>query len=178
MELEQLRATLEGLLLISGDGLSEKDVAGGLHLETSRVRMVLDSLIDDYHERNGGIIIKKIKGKYKFVTNTTIYNYIQEFIKEKKKETLSKSMIETLAIIAYKQPITLFEIEEIRGVNSRSIAMALLSKKLIKSMGKKESPGRPLMYGTTREFLEYLGINSLDDLPPPSDIKEMNFEEI
>ncbi len=178
MELDDLKAVIEGLLLVSGKGLTEKEIAQGLAQDEGQVQTVLESLVDDYLERDGGILIKKIKGKYQFVTHTRIFNHIREFISEKKKDTLSKSMLETLAIITYKQPVTLHELEEIRGVNSRSMVMALVSRKLVKPMGQKEAPGRPTLYGTTKEFLEYLGLNSLEDLPAPSEVKELNFEEL
>lgn len=178
MNLDQLKSVVEGLLLVSGKGLSEKEVSQGLSQDIDTVRTVLESLVDDYLERDGGVLIKKIKGKYQFVTHTKIFNHIRDFVQEKKKDTLSKSMLETLAIITYKQPITLHELEEVRGVNSRSMVMALMSKKLVKTMGQKEAPGRPTLYGTTKEFLEYLGLNSLEDLPAPSDVKELDFEEL
>ena len=178
MELEILRPTIEAILLVSGPGLSEHEIARGLEEGVEIVRTVLDSLVDDYNERDGGIQVKKIRGKYQFVTDGRYHKYIQAFIKERKKDTLSKATLETLAIITYKQPITLFEIEEIRGVNSRSLVTTLISRGLIKSMGNKEGPGRPTIYGTTKELLEYLGINGLDELPSPQDVKEFSFEEI
>lgn len=178
MELEELRPIVEALLLVSGNGLTEVEIAKDLQEDVDEVRMVLDSLADDYLERDGGILIKKIKGKYQFVTHHSIHEMLKNFTQAKKKETLSKAMIETLAIITYKQPLTVFDIEEIRLVNSRSIVTTLISRGLVKSMGQKEGPGRPTLYGTTKELLEYLGINSLDELPPPQDIKELNFEEI
>lgn len=146
--------------------------------DVNDVKMVLDSLVDDYDERDGGILIKKIKGKYQFTTHLKTYEKIKVFLKEANKYTLSKTILETLAIITYKQPVTLFDIEEIRGVNSRSSTLALVARKLVKTMGQKEAPGRPTQYGTTKEFLEYMGINNLDDLPPPAEVKEMNFEEL
>ena len=178
MELLKLKSAIEAILLISGDGLTESEISNGLEIDKKDAKTILDTLMDDYDERDGGILIQKIKGKYKFVTRSNVYEQVKKFISEKKKSTLSKSMLETLAIITYKQPITLHEIEELRGVNSRSLTMALVSRKLVKSLGQKESPGRPTLFGTTKEFLDYLGINALDDLPPPQDIKELNFEEL
>lgn len=174
----QLASVIEALLLISGSGISLLEISKGLKIDSSKVKIVLDSLIDDYLERDGGIAISESGGKYSFVTKPQVFPFIQDFLSEKKRDTLSRSMLETLAIIAYRQPITLFEVDEIRGVNSRSLVTSLVSKKLVKSMGQKEAPGRPMLYGTTKDFLVYFGLNSLEELPPPAEVKELNFEEL
>lgn len=176
-DLENLKAAIEALVFISGDGMTAGEISRGLGEESDQVKIALDSLVDEFLERDGGIILQEVGGRYQFVTRPQIYPLIQNFLREKKKETLSRSSLETLAIITYKQPITLVEVDEIRGVNSRSQIATLLSKKLIKQAGVKEAPGRPVLYGTTREFLEYFGLNSLEELPPPQDIKELNFED-
>lgn len=177
-EADLLKATLEGLLFISGSGMSAAEISTGLGEPADKIRIALDSLVDDYLEREGGLMIQEISGRYQFVTQPKIYPGIQSFLRQKKKDTLSKSLLETLAIITYKQPTTLHEIEDIRGVASRSHVAALMSRKLVKTMGQKEAPGKPTLYGTTREFLTYFGLNNLEELPPPSDIKELNFEEL
>lgn len=173
-----LKSAIEALIFVSGEGLTIKEMAAGLNEEAERVETILNSLVDEYLERDCGIIITEIAGKFKFSTAPSIFDVIRSFIQNKKKQTLSKAMLETLAIITYKQPITLFEIEEIRGVNSRSLVTGLLNKKLIKVAGYKESPGKPGYYATTKEFLEYFGLNSLQDLPSPKEVKELNFDEI
>jgi len=178
MDIENLKKIVEAILFISGKGMSVAEVAEGLDADRNDIKMVLDTLVDDFAERDGGILIIEKAGKYMFSTQGGIYHQIRSFIQEKKKETLSKSTMETLAIIAYNQPVTLTDVEEIRGVNSRSMVTTLLSKKLIKSVGNKEAPGRPLLYGTTKEFLEFFGLNSLEELPPPTEVKELNFEEL
>ncbi|MCE9500281.1 MAG: SMC-Scp complex subunit ScpB, partial [Leptospira sp.] len=103
---------------------------------------------------------------------------LSEIFKERKKETLTRGTLETLAIIAYKQPITLPEIDEIRGVSSRAMVTTLVSKKLVKAVGQKELPGRPTLYGTTPEFLMHFGLNKLSDLPTPVEVKELKFDSI
>ena len=173
-----LKAAVEGLLFISGSGLTLAEIASGLAEDTEQVKITLDSLIDEYAERESGISIQEISGKYTFTTQPDIYPAIQNFLRQKKKETLSKTTLETLAIVTYKQPITLPEIEEIRSASSRAQIIALQQKKLIKSVWQKETVGKPTLYGTTKEFLRYFGLNSLDELPPPQDVKELNFDEL
>lgn len=173
-----LKAAIEGLLFISGTGLTASEIATGLNENPEQVRIALDSLLDDYAERESGIAIQEISGRYQFTTQPNIYPAIQSFLRHRKKETLTRSMLETLAIITYKQPITLPEIEEIRSVSSRAQLIALQQKKLVKAMGHKETVGKPTLYGTTKEFLRYFGLNSLDELPPPQDVKELNFDEL
>jgi len=178
IDYQSLKSQTEAILFVSGDGLSIREIADGLGQESDVIETVLHSLIDDYQERNGGLMIQEISGRFRMVTAPDQFSVLQNFIQYKKKHTLSKSMLETLAIIAYKQPITLFEIEEIRGVNSRTLVTGLMQRKLIKVTGQKDVPGKPGMYGTTKEFLNYFGLNNLQDLPAPKDVKELNFEEL
>ena len=173
-----LKAAVEGLLFISGSGLTLAEISSGLGEDSGQIKIALDSLIDEYAERESGISIQEISGKYTFTTQPDIYPAIQNFLRQKKKETLSKTTLETLAIVTYKQPITLPEIEEIRSASSRAQIIALQQKKLVKSVGQKETVGKPTLYGTTKEFLRYFGLNSLDELPPPQDVKELNFDEL
>ncbi|HRP70186.1 MAG TPA: SMC-Scp complex subunit ScpB [Turneriella sp.] len=175
---QYLKASIEGLLFLSGHGLTFSEIQSGLSENAEQIKIALDSLIDEYAEREAGIAIQEISGRYQFTTQPHIYPAIQNFLRQKKKETLSKSTLETLAIITYKQPITLPEIEEIRSVSSRTQLLTLQQKKLIKSLGQKETVGKPTMYGTTKEFLRYFGLNSLDELPAPQDVKELNFDEL
>lgn len=175
---EQLKSQIEALIFVSGDGLTIKEIVSGIDAAPEDVETVLNSLVDDYLERGGGIFLQESGGKYKFATAPEVFGVIQAYLQTRKKHTLSKAMLETLAIITYKQPITLFEVEEIRGVNSRSLVTGLINRKLIKVAGQKDAPGKPSFYATTKEFLEYFGLNSLRELPPPKDVKELNFDEI
>ncbi len=175
---QKLKANVEALLFVSGEGLSLKEIADGLDKPKEQVETIINSLIDDYLEREGGIFIKESGGKYSFVTTPDVFEQIRGFLQTKKKHTLSRAMLETLAIITYKQPITLFEIEEVRGVNSRTLVTGLINRKLVKVAGQKDAPGKPSFYATTKEFLQYFGLNSLQELPPPKEVKELNFDEI
>ena len=175
---EILKSAIEALLYVSGDGLSIREIASVLQEADETVETYINTLMDDYHEREGGIFIQDTGGKFKFATSPSTFHIIREYLQVKKKQTLSKAMLETLAIITYKQPITLQEVEEIRGVNSRTLVTGLINRKLIKVAGQKDVPGKPSFYSTTKDFLEYFGINSLKELPPPKEVKELNFDEL
>ena len=174
----ELKNSIEALLFVSGDGLSARDISDGLKEPTRRVKDTLQQLVEDYTHKSGGIQIEYKSGKYRFKTSPSVFTNIQDFLKEKKQETLSKTMLEVLAIVAYKQPITQSEVDDLRGVKSRSLVTSLSYKKLIKSIGQKETPGRPTLYGTTREFLDYFSLKSLKDLPALKELKELNFDEL
>ncbi|MGQ9843781.1 MAG: SMC-Scp complex subunit ScpB [Spirochaetota bacterium] len=168
---------VEAILFVSAQPVPLQFFTRQLGIDATQAKIIIDSLIDEYEDRDKGIKIVEISGGYQFVTNPKFANQLRQVMNYKKKETLSKGMMETLAIIAYKQPIMLAEIEELRGVSSRMIVAALMRKNLIKPVGRKDVPGRPLLYGTTDEFLRYFGLNKLSDLPKLSEIKEFNFEE-
>ena len=175
---KNLKDSVEALLFVSGDGLSTKDISAGMQRSPKEIREALDSLIKEYAQRSGGIYIEKESNKYRFKTSSATFSNIQFFLKERKKETLSKAMTEVLAMVAYKQPITQFEIDDLRGVKSRSLITSLIYRKLIRSVGQKETPGRPTLYGTTKEFLMRFSLKSLKDLPEMRELKELNLEDI
>ena len=173
-----LKNAIEALLFISGDGLTVSEIANGLNQKKEKIQLIVDSLVDDFIERGGGIILQEAGGKYQFKSSPVIFEYIKKFIGQKKTETLSKSMLEVLAIIAYKQPITRFEIDELRGTKSNAIILNLMQKKVIKINGYKDVPGKPPLYSTTKDFLQYFGLATIDDLPPIQELKEFNFEDL
>lgn len=173
-----LKGLLEALIFLSSDPVKLSSLAKTAGIEKSLARELLDELILDYQEREGGFILREIAGQYQFITSEKYHIRLSEIFKEKKRETLSKSSLDTLAIIAYKQPITLSEIDEIRGASSRAMVANLIAKKLVKPLGQKEVPGRPTLYGTTNEFLIHFGLSRLSDLPTPVDVKELKFDEI
>jgi len=130
----------------------------------------MDELKTDYNAR--GIQLVEIAEGYQLCTREEYAEWIKKFYKIDKGSKLSQASLETLSIIAYKQPITRVELEEIRGVDSGGVVRTLLEKNLIKNMGRKKVPGRPMMYGTTRKFLEYFGLKSLSDLPTLEEFKD------
>ncbi len=178
VEKEYKKGLIEALVFLSSEPVKINSLSDSSGFEKSDVRDILDELILDYEEKSGGILLKEIAGGYQFLTNEIYHEKLGNIFKEKRRESLSRGTMETLSIIAYKQPITLPEIEETRGVSSRAMVTTLLSKKLIKPIGQKEVPGRPTLYGTTPEFLIHFGLNKLSDLPSPVEVKELQFDDL
>ena len=177
-EMENYRGLIESILFLSADPISLNILARKLKLDKVNTRILADSLVDDYAERDGGILLREIAGGYQFMTSDRFSHSIRDIFQEQKRETLSRSAMETLSIVSYKQPITLPEIEDVRGVNSRAQIASLLSRKLIKPQGYRPVPGRPTLYVTTRQFLSHFSLNSLTDLPALEEVKELKFDEI
>ena len=169
-------ALFEAVLFLSADPLPIQFFVKNFNMNETDVRIILSSLVDEYEERDGGIKLLEISNGYQFVTNPRCAKGIRRVMGYKKKEPLSKGMLETLSIVAYKQPVVMAEIEELRGVSSRMMVANLMKRNLIKPVGRKDLPGRPLAYGTTDEFLRFFGLNKLADLPKLSEIKEFNYE--
>ncbi|MCB1191627.1 MAG: SMC-Scp complex subunit ScpB [Leptospiraceae bacterium] len=172
------KGLFESLIFLSSEPVKLSVLADAAGIEKFYTRELVDELILDYSEKDGGLILREIGGGYKFFSNEKYYDILSKIFKERKKTTLSKSTLDTLAIIAYKQPITLPEIDEIRGCSSRAMVTSLISKKLVKTVGQKEVPGRPTLYGTTNEFLIHFGISKLSELPHPEEVKELKFENL
>lgn len=172
------KGLIEALLFLSSEPLKIATLSKSTNVEKTEVRELLDELILDYEEKEGGFLLKEIAGGYQFSSSPVYSEILSVIFKDKKRETLSRGTLDTLAIVAYKQPITLLELDEIRGVSSRGMVASLISKKLVKAVGQKEVPGRPTLYGTTNEFLIHFGLSRLSDLPTPVEVKEMKFEEI
>lgn len=171
-----LAALFEALLFLSNEPLPLSFFVKNLGIDAQQAKIILDSLVDEYEERDGGIKLFEISNGYHFMTSRRYSAQIRRIMGYARREGLSKGMLETLSIIAYKQPIVLAEVEELRGVSSRMMVANLMKKNLIKPVGRRELPGRPLCYGTTDEFLRYFGLNRLSDLPKLSEIKEFSFE--
>jgi segregation and condensation protein B len=174
MEIGEKKSVVEALLFVSGEPVTLAALKSSADLPEDEIRQLIDTLIAEYRERDGGILIIEIAGGYQMVTNPSCTQWIKKFKSASTASKLSLPALETLAIIAYNQPIIKAEIEQIRGVNSDGVIKTLLDKRLIKIMGRKEMPGKPLLYGTTKEFLQYFGLKDLTELPT---IKELTREE-
>lgn len=177
-EMARYRGFIEALLFVAPEPVTVTQLAQKAGLDRVNARILADSLVDDYAERDGGILLREISGGYQFVTSDRYSEDMKGILMESKKEKLSRSVMETLAIISYKQPVTLPEIEEIRGAASRPHVAALLSRRLIKPQGTRPVPGRPTLYVTTKTFLQHFALNSLADLPALEEVKELKFDEI
>jgi segregation and condensation protein B len=165
METREKKSLIEALLFISGEPVTLASLKTSTELAEPDLKQLLDEMIAEYRGRNGGLLLIEIANGYQMVTNPQYAQWIRKFRSTAASGKLSMPALETLAIIAYKQPIIKAELEQIRGVNSDGVVKTLLDRKLIKIMGRKEVPGKPLLYGTTREFLEYFGLKDLTELP-------------
>lgn len=157
---------IEGLLYIVGDeGISLDELLEVLEITKEELNMTIISLTKDYEEKNRGLTLEFYGNKIKMVTKKEYSNYYQKLYNSNESRTLSPAALETLAIVAYNQPVTRVTIDEIRGVSSSHLVRKLTFLNLIKEAGKSELPGKPNLYVTTDEFLDYFGINSIKDLP-------------
>lgn len=170
MEDREKKSVLEAVLFLSGDVITASSLKDIIELPDSEVKNLMEELIAEYGERNTGLLIVEVANGYQMVTNPAHAEFVKKYRSTHVSSRLSMPALETLAIIAYKQPIIRAEIEQIRGVNSDSAIRTLYEKRLIKIMGRKEAPGRPFLYGTTREFLQYFGLKDLTDLPTLKDL--------
>jgi segregation and condensation protein B len=170
MEDREKRSVLEVLLFLSGEPITLSTIRDVIDLSEPEIKKLMDELIMQYREQNGGLFIAEIANGYQMVTNPEYSEWVKKFKSTQLSSKLSMPALETLSIIAYKQPIIKAEIEQLRGVNSDSAIRTLLEKRLIKVIGRKEAPGRPFLYGTTREFLQYFGLKDLTELPTLKDL--------
>ncbi|WP_221565279.1 SMC-Scp complex subunit ScpB [Alkalihalobacillus sp. TS-13] len=173
------KAVLEGLLFVVGDeGLDGKQAADILQIELSEAEGLIKEMIEDYQTDDRGIEIVEIAGAYQFTTKAKHISYYERFVESPTTSSLSQAALETLAIVAYKQPITRTEIEDIRGVKTEKPLQTLSAKHLVKEVGRAEGTGRAILYGTTKEFLEYFGLKSKDDLPKlPEQFEDGSIED-
>jgi segregation and condensation protein B len=159
------KAILEALLFASGEPLTTSAITKATSLNDQSIKEIMRELILDYRNRNSGIMIVEVADGYEMVTDPELAAWIRRLKNISSSNKLSQPGLETLSIIAYKQPLTKVEVDQLRGVNSDAAVRSLLDKRLIKIVGKKESPGRPFLYGTTKEFLQYFGLKNLSELP-------------
>jgi len=169
---EKIRPALEALLFSSSRPVSEKDLADVLEATREAVQGALARLEISAQGAERGIRLEKVAGGWRFVTRPEFDSLLRRFHEVTERSRLSLAALETLAIIAYRQPITLPEIQEIRGVNSATVLKTLFEKRLITTAGKKPVVGTPFFYRTTSEFLVRFGLNQLDELPKPEEIEE------
>ena len=171
-------SVLEGLLFVAGDdGISLEEASYILELERSAVRQLLDELKKRLEDENSGLELLFTASHYKLVTKASLKSYIEKYAVSPYSSQLSQASLETLAIIAYKQPVTRVDIESIRGVQSSGSIQKLLLRDLIDEAGRLETPGRPKLYKTTAYFMDYFGLESLDALPDASDLFDLDSEE-
>jgi segregation and condensation protein B len=164
-ELQQLESVIESLLFASGDVLSAARIAEVTGVDVKEIRLIVDKMTVDWENAGRGIQIRQIGEGYQLCTALANHEAVQKLFERKGKSGLSQAAYETLAVIAYKQPVTRAKVEQIRGVNSDSAFLRLAERGLIVETGRQDSPGRPILYETTEEFLRCFGFKTLADLP-------------
>ncbi|MBC7933559.1 MAG: SMC-Scp complex subunit ScpB [Rubrivivax sp.] len=172
-ELAELVSICEALIFVSEEPLPVKALADVLREDKGWVQVACEELAKEFNERGGGLMLREVAGGWQLATRPEHHEHIRAFLKSKPSAKLSIAALETLAVIAYKQPVTVPEILEIRGVQSSSAIKTLLDKRLIVSKGRKETVGRPMMYGTSKEFLLQFGLRDLSELPNVEDFEDL-----
>jgi segregation and condensation protein B len=171
--MSDLKAIVEALIFASPDPLSLKALAKLLDTEPKEdVEAAIQALKQDY-DRPGGLQMVEVAGGFQIVTRPELHEWVRRLFNERTTQKLSVAALETLAVVAYKQPVTGPEVAEIRGVSAVGVISTLIERKLVKIVGRKQVVGRPFLYGTTREFLERFGLNDLADLPKVEDMSEL-----
>ena len=171
--MSELISIIESLIFVSEEPLPAKTLAEVLKEDRGWVQVAVEELAKEFNERNGGLMLREVAGGWQFATRPENHEHVRAFLKSRPSAKLSLAALETLAVIAYKQPITVPEILEIRGVQSSSAIKTLLDKRLIVSKGRKETVGRPMMYGTSKEFLLQFGLRDLSELPNVEDFEDL-----
>ena len=173
-----MKGIIEGLLYVQGDlGLTIEDVSNVLEITPDEAKELILSLKQDYIDEDRGLRINYLGNTFKLTTKEEHKEYFKKLLENPKNNVLSNQALETLAIIAYNEPVTRLDVDEIRGVDSVYVVRRLLAKGLIKECGRSDKPGHPILYKTTDEFLDYFGLASKEDLPKIETLEENNEEK-
>ena len=176
-DISSLKAAVEAVLFTMGESVDIETLADILSLKKEDARTVVDRLMDDYESNERGIRIIRLEDRFQLATKKELYPVLIRMVRQPKKISLSDVGMETLSIIAYKQPVTRAEIEKIRGVKCDHAINRLLEFSLIQEVGRLDAPGRPILFGTTEEFLRHFGTDSLDELPRINPVKVEDFKQ-
>ncbi|MBV9215817.1 MAG: SMC-Scp complex subunit ScpB [Acidobacteria bacterium] len=169
----ELVALVEALIFVADEPVTSKVLAEVLDEDKGAIAAAVEQLQSEYEARDSGLQIREIAGGWQIATRTEFHEEVRKFLKTRPSAKLSLASLETLAVIAYKQPVTVPEILEIRGVQSATSIKTLLDKRLIVAKGRKEAVGRPIQYGTSKEFLIQFGLKDLNDLPSFEDFEDL-----
>lgn len=161
-----LLQALEALLFVSDEPVSATVLGHALGVDRREAEDLCDELARGYEAKASGLVLRAVAGGWRLTTHPYAAPVVEQFVVSSRHARLTKASLETLAIVAYKQPVTRHQVSSIRGVNSDGVLRALVDRGLVAEVGREETPGRPVLYGTTPEFLERLGLSSLSDLPP------------
>jgi segregation and condensation protein B len=171
--MSELMSIIEALIFVADEPLNVKTMAEVLKEDKGWIQTAVEALAVEFNERNGGLHLREVAGGWQMATRAEHHEHVRAFLKSRPSAKLSLASLETLAVIAYKQPITVPEILEIRGVHSSSAIKTLLDKRLIVAKGRKETVGRPMMYGTSKDFLLQFGLKDLSELPNVEDFEDL-----
>lgn len=177
MTIKKLEAVLEGILFAMGRAVPIGQLANAIEQDENTTKKLLHNLMDRLDKEESGIRIIELNGSYQMCTNPDVFEALIQVVKQPKKQVLTNVQVETLAIIAYKQPITRQEIESIRGVKCDHAINKLIEYNLIEEVGRLDAIGRPLLFGTTEEFLRSFGVTSMEDLPVINPVKVENLRQ-
>ena len=172
-----LQAAIEAILFTMGESVELSKIAKAIEQDEQTTEELLQDLMKKYESKNRGIRIIELDKSYQMCTKKEMYDYLIRVAKQPKKYTLTDVLLETMSIIAYKQPITKVEIEKIRGVSCDHAVNKLVEYNLVKELGRLDAPGRPLLFGTTEEFLRSFGVQSLDELPMLDQVQIEEFKQ-
>ncbi len=169
-----LVAVLDAVVFAAGEPVPAREIAEALGgMDPRVIEEALDTLDEEYRRRGGGLRLERVAGGVRLATRPEVGPWVRQFFRQRNRTRLSSAALETLAIIAYRQPVTAPEIQAIRGVDSSASLKSLVDKRLIRILGKKKVVGSPMLYGTSRQFLVHFGIDSLQDLPPIDDFQQL-----
>ena len=176
MEIEHLEGAVEALLFAMGESVEVSAIAKAIGHDTETTRKIIRNMMLKYNAKDRGIKIIELENAYQMCTKEEYYDYLVKLALQPKKAVLTDVMLETLSIIAYKQPVTKAEIEKIRGVKSDHAVNKLVEYNLVKELGRLDAPGRPILFGTTEEFLRTFGVQGLEELPAVDPVKMADFK--
>ena len=176
MKIKETEAAIEAILFAMGDSVELSQIAKAIGVDESTTEKMLHHMMDRYLEENRGIQIIELEHSFQMCTKKKYYEYLVNIALHPQKPVLTDVMLETLSIIAYKQPVTKAEIEKIRGVKCDHAINKLVEYSLIRELGRLDAPGRPILFGTTEEFLRCFGVQDLDELPVPDPVQMEDFK--
>lgn len=177
MEEKRYEAIIEAILFTMGESVELEKIASALELDKKETKKILDGMMKHYEDDSIGLQIIELDGAYQMCTKSEMYEYLIKIAKQPKRHVLTDVLLETLSIIAYKQPITKVEIEKIRGVSCDHAVNKLVEYNLVCELGRLDAPGRPLLFGTTEEFLRSFGVHSIDELPVLNPVQVEEFKQ-
>ena len=177
MEIEKLQGIIEAILFTMGESVELGKIAAVIEHDENTTRKIIHNMMDRYEEENRGIRIIELEDSFQMCTKKETYEYLIRIAKQPKRYVLTEVLLETLSIVAYKQPVTKLEIEKIRGVKSDHAVNKLVEYGLVEEVGRMDAPGRPLLFGTTEEFLRRFSVQSLDELPTINPEQVEHFKE-